>query len=90
MAWINKIRYKADDSNTDQYFDLGTTFDRVYSDSSRKFSLVNLAEVLKTFFSRPAFMIYSTLTPADDSKVVEFYSITGDIENIASNFKNVQ
>jgi hypothetical protein len=70
MAWINAIKYKHNvgDSQNEQNFDIQLTFDKVRNNN---FSLQDLANQLKNFFSQPSFMIYSNQTPKDDSKVVE-------------------
>ena len=90
-SWINKIVYKKNnDTNDDKTFLLGVTFDQVYDTAKKNFSLAQLADTLKTFFSRPGFMIYSNTNPNNNSNIVEFYSISGDTENIASQFQDKQ
>lgn len=88
-SWINKIIYqKGEEGNEIKTpFPLGTTFDKVYDTTNKGFSLQQLANNLKNFFNRPGFMIYSTVTPNNNSNIVEFYKVSGETD---SRFQNKQ
>lgn len=83
-AWVNKILYRkgSDDNYQEESFPIGTTFDKVYDDASHKFSLQQLINLLKKFFSRQSFMLYSKNEPTIYSKTMEWYALSGDIEHV--------
>lgn len=83
-SWINKIIYKKDGDQTGTTFPIGTTFDKVYQNESNHFSLQNLADILKQFFNRQAFMLYSETEPTIYSRTMEWYALSGDTADVDS------
>lgn len=87
-SWINTIKYKYQNIENNQNvekeknFSIGVPFDRVYDNDNNNFSLLNLVQILKTFFNRQAFMLYSQKKPTNNSKTMEWYAITGDVDSI--------
>lgn len=85
-SWINTIKYKHQgtdaNQNIEENFSIGIPFDRVYDNDNNNFSLLNLVQILKTFFNRQAFMLYSQKKPTNNSKTMEWYAITGDVTSI--------
>lgn len=84
ISWIDSITYQKEEDGVSQQikFFIGTTFDRVYDTVARGFSLQDLAIALKRFFKKQAFMIYAGNKPADYSKVMEWYAISGDTSDL--------
>lgn len=84
IPWIDSITYQKEEDGVSQQikFFIGTTFDRVYDTVARGFSLQDLAIALKRFFKKQAFMIYAGNKPADYSKVMEWYAISGDTSDL--------
>lgn len=86
-SWINKIIYRkgAEGQEIDEVFPIGTTFDKVYYSEREWFSLKDVVDNLKKFFSRQGFMLYSTNTPTIYSKTMEWYALGGDTINVDPN-----
>ena len=84
IPWIDSITYQKEEDGVSQQikFFIGTTFDRVYDTVARGFSLQDLVIALKRFFKKQAFMIYAGNKPADYSKVMEWYAISGDTSDL--------
>lgn len=73
-----KYQYGEEGNESSQFFHFGTTFDKVYDTLNHNFSLQDLAITLKRFFKKQAFMIYSENPPEDNSKIMEWYALSGD------------
>lgn len=93
--WINQLIFRWTPSGVEEpqaeSYNLGTTFHHVYYQTNSDFSLRDAFTQLKDFFSRPAFMIYSSEQPTDNSSVVEWYEIknwgsTGLTNDTKANF----
>ena len=84
-SWINAIKYNHDTTaDNAETFYLGTTFDKVRETDNSTFSLQELVNRLKTFFSRQSFMLYSATKPAPYSRTMEWYALSGSTETTDS------
>ena len=86
--WIDTIKYKHQNIENNQSVEeevnlsIGLPFEKIYDNSNYNFTLLKLVLILKTFFNRQAFMLYSRKKPTNYSKTMEWYAITGDVDNI--------
>lgn len=56
----------------------------VISDTNKKFSLTQLYNYLKSFFSQTMFSWYGESLPAGNNSIVSFYQITEDSNSITN------
>lgn len=80
--WINKILYKSDkQSNTPAIeYNIGTTFDQIRKSENSNFTLLTFFERVKSFFTKPMFMVYTTETPNVKSPILEWYYVESEGE----------
>lgn len=88
-SWINKIIYKKgpQGQETTETFPIGVTFDKVFYAENYHFSLADVIENLKKFFSRQGFMLYSQTEPTINSKTMEWYALSGNSSDIDNTFE---
>ena len=73
MSSISKIYQNSEENNPNKkIYDIGAKFENVYVNDSNGYTLAELYDYLKNFFSKGTFIMYSNTEPANQNVKIWF------------------